>query len=138
MMVSCTPDEECRQEENVRCKVVFALDDGTAVAFDSLSVWGIGSDSVLYNNAKNVSSLSLPLRPDANITQFYIMIGDWSDGLTIYHTPTPYFVSMACGCFVYHTIDSVEVKGTIFHHAELLNAAVQNVEQENIRLIIDN
>ncbi len=133
-MVGCTPDEECRQDEHVRCKVIFALEDGTSFAFDSLTVLGVGNDSVLYDNAKNVSSLSLPLRADGNLTQFVLTIPNGGDTLSIYHTPAPYFVSMACGCFVYHVIDSVKICRSMVWEPEILNSAVQNVEQENIKL----
>ncbi len=136
---SCTPDTECRQDENVRCKVVFGdAGEDYNLVFDSLTVQGVGSNSILYNNAKNVSSLSLPLRPDTNITQFIITVDGYYpvDTLTIYHTPAPYFVSMACGCFVYHTIDSVKTYGPIFWKGEIINTSVQNIEEENIVLYI--
>ncbi len=135
-MASCTPDTECRQDEHVRCKVVFyeSIVDNTPYTFDSLTVQGVGSDSILYDNTKSVSFISLPLRNDANMTQFVLTTPQRFDTLTIYHTPAPYFVSMACGCFVFHTIDSVATYGPLFWKGEVVNTAVQNIEDENIKL----
>ncbi len=135
---SCTPDTECRQDENVRCEVAFAdASTHTALAFDSLTVQGVGSDSLLLNNSKNVNKLSLPLRADTTATSFVLRSGDYQETITIYHTPAPYFVSMACGCFVYHTIDTVRTENILFTQAEILNTAVQNMPEENICLLID-
>ncbi len=138
-MASCTPDTECRQEEKVRCVVTFAdANTQEALAFDSLTVQGIEADSILLNNAKSVSRLSLPLRVDTTATSFLLTSGDYyQEIITIYHTPRPYFVSMACGCFVFHTIDTVQTSNVLLKQAEIRNTAVQNVEEENIRLLID-
>ncbi len=139
MIASCTPDEQCRQDENVRCVVVFAdANSGEALAFDSLTVQGVGSDSLLLNNAKSVAKLSLPLRTDTTATRFVLTSGDvYQETITIYHTPAPYFVSMACGCFVYHTIDTIQTDNILLTQADILNTAVQNAPQDNIRLLID-
>ncbi len=139
-MASCTPDTECRQDEHVRCVVVFAdANTGEALAFDSLTVQGVGSDSLILNNAKGVSKLSLPLRVDTTATSFLLTSGDiYQETITIYHTPAPYFVSMACGCFVYHTIDTIQTDNILFTQAEILNSAVQNMPEDNIQLIINN
>ncbi len=136
---ACTPDTECRQDEHVRCVVVFAdANTQEALAFDSLTVQGVGSDSLVLNNAKNVGKLSLPLRVDTNETSFVLTSGDiYQETITIYHTPAPYFVSMACGCFVYHTVDSVQTENILFAQSEILNTAVQNMPEDNIRLLID-
>ncbi len=127
--VSCKPDETCRQEEKVRCTCVIAN------GIDSLTVYGVGIDSLILNNAKSVTKLSLPLHPDKSLSEYVLQSGDLIDTLRIHHTPAPYFVSMACGCFVFQTIDAATVTGTIFKQTEIVNTAVQNVEEENIKLI---
>ncbi len=138
LLASCTPDTECRLDENVRCVIVFAdASTQAALAFDSLTVQGVGNDSILMYNKKNVSQLSLPLRVDTTETTFVLRSGDYQETVTIYHTPAPYFVSMACGCFVYHTIDTIRTENILLTQAEILNTAVQNTPEENIRLLIE-
>ncbi len=138
VMASCTPDTDCRQDENVRCVLTFAdANTHKAVAFDSLTVQGIGSITILLNNAKSVNKLSLPLRADTTATSFLLSSGAYQETITIYHTPAPYFVSMACGCFVFHTIDTIETTNILLTQAEILNTAIQNIPEENIRLLIN-
>ncbi len=135
-LTSCTPDTECRHDENVRCVILF-INGKTQnpIAFDSLTVQGVGADSILMNNQKKVNKLSLPLRTDTTATSFLLTSGSsYKETITIYHTPAPYFVSMACGCFVYHTIDTIETTNMRLTQAEILNTAVQNTPEDNIRL----
>ncbi len=132
LFASCTPDTECRQEENVRCLCVFA--EGQSLT--GITVQGLGVDSLLIKAEQTVDKLALPLRTDTNCSQFIITGGEKQDILTIFHTPQPYFVSMACGCFVFHTIDSVATQSTIFTKPEIINTAVQNIEEKNVQLTI--
>lgn len=135
----CEPDTECRITESVRCRVVFrcdSLQDGVAVAFstlDSVTVWGVDADTVLYANAKRVSALSLPLKREADKTEYAMVLNGREDTLTIWHRNREYFVSLACGCFVYHEVDSA---GGRTITGEVLNTAVENMEQDNVRLYV--
>lgn len=141
VLLNCEPDKECRQTANVNCKVVFACDtmgaDSAMIRFktiDSLSVWGLGSDSVLYDNRKNVTSLLLPLRGDTTITKFLMVLHGSTDTITVYHQNTNTFISLACGCFIYHTIDTVLCSSALLDSVQILNTAVENYEQDNVRL----
>lgn len=142
-LLCCEPDSECRQTATINCKVVFACDslnaDSVKVNFktiDSLSVWGVGCDSMLYDNPKNVSSLLLPLRGDTTITKFLMLLHGSTDTLTIYHQNTNNFISLACGCFIYHTIDTVMCSSNLVDSVEILNTAVENYEQDNVKLYL--
>lgn len=143
---ACKPDTECRTEEAVRCRVVFECDSVVTTAdttytttfttIDSLTVKGVGQDSVLYDNQKSISSISLPLRKDTSETRFDITFNGQNDVLVIRHSNHDYFVSLACGCFVYHDIDTVYTEGGLVKYALILNTAVENVEQDNVQLKI--
>lgn len=136
----------CLQTEAVRCRVVFSCDSlvqtadtayiGTFTVVDSLTVQGLGSDSVLYANSKAVSSISLPLRKDTVATAFCLRLNDATDTLTIRHTNNEYYVSLACGCFVFHQVDTALSRTGLVQKVEVLNTAVENVEQDNLRLYV--
>lgn len=143
LLTACEPDTECRQEENVRLKVTFLCDsvnaEGEKVTFtsiDSLTLQGVGSDSILRNNDKNVSSLSLPLRKDTTLTQFAVTFNNVPDTLTVRHTNNQQFISLACGCFVYHTVEEVTHTTHIIDSVLIVNAAVENYEQNNLQLYL--
>ncbi|MBR1809954.1 MAG: hypothetical protein IJ776_11315 [Paludibacteraceae bacterium] len=105
-------------------------------AVDSVTVQGVGIDSVLYNNQKNVSKLSLPLRSDTTETRYLLTLNSQPETLVIKHENNDYFVSLACGCFVFHEVDTAFGTNGLIIDSEVINTAVQNVEQDNIKLYI--
>lgn len=140
LLLACKPDTECRQTEAVRLKCLLSCDsitqDGDTVGFtlDSLTVQGVGSDSVLIDNRKSVSSISLPLRKDTTITQFALTCNEQTDTLVVYHQNDETFISLACGCFVYHTIDEARHKQNLITDIEILNSDIVNYEQDNLQI----
>lgn len=143
LMSACSPDTECRTANNIGMQVVFALDSmrgDTALVsfsrFDSLTVQGVGNDSVLYDNQKAVSSIFLPLRTDTNLTSYALSAYNRRDTLYISHDNNQVFVSLACGCFVFHTLNSLNNRGGLIDSIEMLNATIENYKQDNVRLYI--
>lgn len=110
-----------------------------AVQVDSMTVKGIGSDSILYTN-KTLSGLELDLNPNATKTQFLIVaIQDgyaFKDTLTLYHHNKPWFQSMECGCRVFSTLDSCTVGGHIFKSVTVADSSVINLKAEHVRLLL--
>ena len=145
-LLGCSVESECRQTESVRCVIVFACDsvvveeDTTYIrtfsAIDSVTVCGVGMDSVLYDNAKGVSKLSLPLRSDTTATCYDLTLNSRHETLVVEHKNNEYFVSLACGCFVFHEVDTAYGANGFIRDSEVLNTAVENIEQNNIRLYI--
>lgn len=144
LLASCTVDKECRLEYSARLNLLLQVDSVSASndtvrleAIDSLSVWGMGQDSLWVNNQKKVTSLSLPLRVDTTCTEYILSVNASSEEhLCIYHQNMPRFISLACGCFVYYTIDSITCSGDWVDKVEILNAQVENVSQDNARLYL--
>lgn len=139
----CTVDSECRMENTVRLHAVLVCDSLTATgdtvrfnAIDSITVQGVGNDSLLLDNAKNISSLALPLRNDSDETAFLLTINGQQDVLTVRHRNEQHFISLACGCFVYHTIEDIRAEGVFVDAVEILNSDIANYEQDNIRIRI--
>lgn len=142
-MASCRPDTVCRQELNITAGVttewVLADTMGNAtkqIAWDSVSVWGVGNDSLLYNNRFAVETLGLPLLGDSSLTAFVILWHEAYDTLYIQHDNTRKFISSACGCAIYHTIDTAWVAGTFVDSLYIVNSSVEAVQQTNIHLIL--
>ena len=146
LLCECSTDSECRQTESVRCVVVFSCDSvvsnadttytATFTTIDSVTVQGVGTDSVLYSNQKSVSKLSLPLRSDTTLTKYLLTLNSQLDTLVIKHENNDYFVSLACGCFVFHEVDTAFGTTGLIVNSEVLNTAVQNAEQNNIKLYV--
>lgn len=142
-LAACQPDTTCRQSINIACGVIL---QGTAIdsvgemteftSWDSVSVQGVENDSILYNNAYMVSRLLLPLHVDTNLTAYTILWHEDTDTLYIRHTNTMKFISMACGCAIYHVIDSAWYSGSRIDSVKIVNSTVEAVAQDNIRVYV--
>ncbi len=142
-IVSCRPDTICRQEIDVTAGVTteWLLTDTAGhqtqqAVFDSVSVWGIGNDSILYNNSLAVATLELPLRTDSTLSAFVILWHGEQDTLYIHHDNTMKFISSACGCAIYHTIDTAWATGTFIDSLYIVNSSVEAAIQTNIHLLL--
>ena len=118
---------------------MYSLSLKEAVSIDSVTVWGVGSDSVIYNN-ETIEKLALELNPKASETQYVVQaVGSghtYTDTISLYHTNQPWFQSMECGCMVFSTLDSIKTKGVIFQSAKILDSKIINVETEHVTLNI--
>ena len=140
-LVACEPDRTCRQDTDVNATIVLkclhfdTLDVMTQEeTWDSITVQGVGSDSVLYQNRKGVKHVYIPLREDTTVTAFRMIWRGKTETVYIQHDNTQRFVSMACGCVIYHQIEKVWTDKVWADSVVILNTAVEAVEQDNIRI----
>ncbi|MFA7043193.1 MAG: DUF6452 family protein [Bacteroidales bacterium] len=110
-----------------------------AVQIDSVTVWGVGSDSLIYSN-ETVSELALELNPKVQETKYVVQaIASgylFKDTLTLKYTNQPWFQSMECGCMVFSTLESIVPTGTIFQSATILNPKIINQKTKHVVLNI--
>lgn len=105
-------------------------------AWDSLSLQTFHNSFISLDNAKAVSKLPLELDPNNSITVFEMTYHGQVDTLYVEHTPRQYFVSLACGCAVYHTITHAWTTDQRVDSIQIINANVENAVQENLRIHI--
>jgi len=105
------------------------------VTFPSVTVRGLGSDSVLYKSS-SVSAIYLPLHVSKDSTNYVITFTNgekvYNDTLNIFHTLNTQFLSPACGCVPTYVIDSFKIQnyGDLFKNIEFYNPEVKNIEQD--------
>lgn len=136
---ACTPDEQCRKESIINMEITFYNDSTLQKAsVDSITIYGVDNDSILYNNQKSVSSVALPLQKTKNETQYVFTNGTYTDTLTIEHTNTDNFISIECGCFVYHNITNVYSQKTWIDSIAIINPDVTttNYEDEHLQIFM--
>lgn len=113
---SCNNDEQCRKDRYVKMQVgVYHVTynpttktrTAAYLSLDSLTVKGIGVDSILYNNTKRISSITLPLNKQDTESKFQVTFNNTTDTVTILHTNYDTYLSLECGCIKTHTVDSV-------------------------------
>ena len=141
VLVACQPDTSCRQDTDVRaglvlrCLHIDTLDVAKEeVSWDTITVQGVGSDSILYNRKVNQKQLYLPLQEDKTETSFILEWKGKKEILHIQHSNTSRFLSMACGCVIYHQIEKVWCDKVWADSVVIINTAVETIRQDNIRI----
>lgn len=100
--------------------------------WDSVTVEVIDKNELFIDNRIGLSKLTLPLRPDTTISSFLFTYHEQTDTLFVEHTPRQYFVSLACGCAIYHTITAAWSTDYRVDSVQIINANVENAVQENL------
>ena len=138
LCIGCQPDNQCRKENIAEAAVAFKDKDLKNISLDSVSIQGVGQDSILYNNKKSVREVSLPLHKTQNQTQFIFSSGSLIDTLTIEHINTENFISLECGCFIYHTIENAYSSGTWIDSVAIINKEITTANaKEHLQLFFD-
>lgn len=144
---SCAVDTECRQQIDVLVGIQLKGDslrlaadsvDYEHVTFNSvrgMEVWGVGRDSLIVTEDNSVQQLRLPLRKDADTTAFVLSYCGMRDTLIFTYTRTDVYVSLACGCAVFSTLDTVSCPSMQFIDSlQILNSAITTAKENHIQL----
>lgn len=137
LFTSCEPETTCHQELDSAVQITLSADSITSAGdtvyyaqWDSITVAGVGSDIGMQGNGIKV--MGLELRPDTNLTMYLMLYHDQIDTLYIQHTPRQQFISLACGCAVYHTITAAWSSDPRVDSVSIINASVETVAQDNL------
>ena len=107
LTVSCTPGS-CFEETNAYVKASFHLySNRKMTAPDSLTLYGIGNDSVRYKKALRVQPAFIPLNASEEKCRFVIRINGITDTISFSYSTFVHLISKECGYTYYHNLDSV-------------------------------
>lgn len=140
LFFSCSEEEDCSLSARpmMNCAIYTIDAETNKIAkdtLDSLTVTAFGTDSVIINKDKKVDSLSIPLRYTDNSTVLVFHYSKTSrDTITIYHTNTPYFLSMDCGYQMKQVINKVTYTKHKLDSIHITNSEAGIYEKENIKL----
>lgn len=153
LIAACTSETTCHKDMTVNMVVTLQADSLNEkqhnvryTSWDSITVQIVGENNTLWDNKKGVKQLPLFLHPtsqdpnvletDTNsiITAFAMTYHLQTDTLYVEHTPRQYFVSLACGCAIYHTILNAWSSDPRVDSVQIINANVENAVQENLRI----
>ncbi|MCQ2345615.1 MAG: DUF6452 family protein [Paludibacteraceae bacterium] len=113
--MACTPETTCHVSTESRMRVGIVGDtldlEGKIVnyALDSLTIVGVGQDSILFDNIKLTKSYNMPLRPDQEEAAFAICYHNYWDTLKVTYTNHRRFISLACGESTAYTLKTADV-----------------------------
>jgi hypothetical protein len=134
-LTSCTP-QACNEEIQSLVKATFYnYVTGKTLAPDSLTVYGLGKDTVrLYNKSINITIAQIPLNASKGTSSFVFRINGITDTLDFLYTSYPHLVSKECGFTYYHVLNSYTVTGNAIDTIIFINKNITTVNEENIRI----
>lgn len=140
IVVSCSEEEDCSMATRamLQCNL-YTIDPETQMiendTLDSLTVTAYGTDSIIINNQKKVHGLVLPLRYTVDSTKLVFRYSKINvDTIVIYHTNTPYFLSMDCGYQMQQAITSIRYTRRNLDSIFVSNKEANIYGRENIKL----
>ncbi|WP_297329524.1 DUF6452 family protein [uncultured Bacteroides sp.] len=140
IVVSCSEEEDCSMATRamLQCNL-YTIDPETQMVendtLDSLTVTAYGTDSIIINNQKKVHDLVLPLRYTVDSTKLIFRYSKINvDTIIIYHTNTPYFLSMDCGYQMQQAITSIRYTRRNLDSIFVSNKEANIYGRENIKL----
>lgn len=131
--LSCSQGS-CFEETEAYVKASFVLNK-TKKAPDSLTVYGVGSDSLWYDKATTILTAKFPLNPSTGTCRFVVRINGVSDTIEFSYTSYPHFISKECGYTFYHHLESEPVTTT--HKIKQIytgDRTITNLNVENLRI----
>ena len=135
LLLSCTVGS-CFEETESYLKASF-YDNTTKKLLppDSLTLYGINRDSIIYNKMLKVQPVLMPLNSSSQNCTFIIKIKGVADTIEFRYSSYPHFVSKECGYTFYHLLDTALVYSKNFIKGIYIsNQTITNLNVENIRI----
>ena len=142
LLTNCASDGTCRQTAAVSLGVEFYKSDFDMVQeqyvyepyTDTLTVFGLDNDSLLADN-KNTREIYLPLKPLATQSTYIFVRKDLlPDTITFFYENENNFISLECGCLVFHRIKDIEHTFYNIDSVSVRNDFVADDQTKNIRI----
>lgn len=139
---SCS-DSDCSMmgRSMIYCNFYRINPDSKQVLRDTLSyltVTALGSDSIVVNKEKNVSSVMLPLRYTSDTTSVVLHYSEENpmlrDTIRIVHNNTPFFESLECGYTMRQIVNNVSYTRQDVDSIYLQNKEANTNGTENLKI----
>lgn len=140
LISGCSEEADCSGTARpmMQCNLYTIDRESGVIAADtleSLTITALGSDSVVINNQQNVKELSLPLRYAADSTELvFHYSNEKQDTVTVFHTNTPYFLSIDCGYQMKQVITGIRYTRTLLDSIYIKNTEAGIYGTENLKI----
>ena len=150
-IASCAEDDDCsgnaRHMVTANIKQIYSNDSASweiPDTLDILTVYAMGTDSIIINDKTSASSLSLPLRTNVEETtlvfSYTYHAGDTlpqhydKDTIVFRHNNTPYFLTLDCNFVVKQVITGVSYTTNVLDSIVIVNPTAALDGTENIKI----
>jgi hypothetical protein len=134
-LASCTQGS-CFEETESYLKASFYTGDITPklATPDSLTLYGLNNDSIIYYKSGNVQPALIPLDASKESCAFVIIINGIADSIEFRYSSYPHLISKECGYTFYHQLDTIIAKHHAIKDIYISNKSITNLNVENIRI----
>lgn len=136
IILSCAP-EACFEETNAYLKASFYINaniKAKLIAPDSLTAFGLGQTTKIYDKVKDVQPALLPLNSSAGSCTYVIRINGVNDTMQFLYSSYPHLISKECGYTFYHTLDSFSFTQNNIDTILIINRSITTANEENVRI----
>ncbi len=132
---SCTPEACFEETESFLKGSLYSFSTEKILAADSLSLWGLNSESYkVYNKSLKLSRVLFPLNASSDKSSFTIKINGTTDNIEITYSSYPQLISKECGYTFYHNIETISFTRNIIDSVHINKYNVTTLNEENIRI----
>jgi hypothetical protein len=133
-MASCTQGS-CFEETESYLKASFYNYETRKITVpDSLTLFGLNNDSIIYNKSEKVQPALIPLNASMDSCFFVIIINGVTDTIQFRYNSSPHLISKECGYTFYHHLDTVIPKYHAIKEIYTSSKSITNLNVENIRI----
>ena len=134
LLFSCIQGSCFDETESYLKASLFSNSFGKVVSPDSLTVYGLNRDSLIYSKISDITVALLPLNDTTESSSFVIKINGISDTVEFHYSSYPHLISKECGYTYYHHLDSANYTKHIISNITLDSPTVTNLKIENITI----
>ena len=135
MTNSCTQDETCRENKKVMLNAgFFSSGTTTSLSVDSLTIFGLGQDSMLYNVKNSINKINLPLNKKEDLSIFVLTFKTIQDTLWVLYTNDDYLISYECGTVITHKIDTVITTNHYIESVKIINHDINTTDVQHLQI----
>jgi Family of unknown function (DUF6452) len=133
-LVSCTQGSCFEETESYLKASFYNYETRKLTVPDSLTLYGLNNDSIIYNKSAKVQPALIPLNASLDSCIFVVIINGVTDTIQFRYNSYPHLISKECGYTFYHHLDSVIPKYHAIKEIITSNKTITNLNVENISI----
>lgn len=155
-LISCT-DESCYEPKEAPIRMsVFDKESMVPISFNNLqiivdsdtlllkntTIGGVDApnDSLINKEATGLKMITAPLRINKDTTSFFLRYNfddviEIYDTITVIHENKENFISIYCGCMIFHQIENVKHTTNLIDSIAYINQTITNAEEVHLQLL---
>jgi hypothetical protein len=132
ILASCTQGSCFEETESYLKSSFYSYGTRKLAVPDSLTLYGLNNDSLIYNKSNKVQPALIPLNSAQDSCIFVIIINGVTDTIKFRYNSYPHLISKECGYTFYHHLDTVISKYHAIKEIKISNRTITNLNVENI------